>query len=80
MDLRNVTQRAILLLLLLLPSYSALHALPAATTAQTLKVGAERALTSPSAAAAVARAGDTIEIGFDPSKASLFDKQTEDRL
>lgn len=62
MDLRNVTQRAILLLLLLLPSYSALHALPAATTAQTLKVGAERALTSPSAAAAVARAGDTIEI------------------
>ena len=65
MNARTYKQTAPLFLFLVLALsfwHSALHALPAATTAQTLKVGAERALTSPSAAARVARSGDTIEI------------------
>lgn len=51
-----------LLLLALLHWASALNALPASTTVQTLLVGPDRALATPGAAARLARPGDTIEI------------------
>lgn len=51
-----------LLALLLLACATTVRALPAATTAQTLRVGPERALTRPSEAARLARPGDTVEI------------------
>lgn len=66
MDVLTGTRRCpltrTLLALLLLHWAGALNAVPAATTAQTLLVGPDRALATPSAAARVARPGDTIEI------------------
>ncbi len=65
MDIQSLTTSSaprVFLALVMLAWSAALPALPAATTAQTLQVGPDRALKTPAAAARLARSGDTVEI------------------